>query len=439
MLLNLAWQSLKERRGSVLLTLAALTLCVVMVLGVEHVRSQAREVFTRTISGTDLIVGARTSQLNLLLYSIFRISAPANNVNYESYEHWQDDARVAWTIPFSMGDSHHGYAVIATNENFFAHFHYGSKQALSFAEGGIFAQTQDAVLGYQVAKKLGYSLGTSLVLAHGTAVVSFHNHDNSPFTVVGMLAPTGTPVDQAIYIQLDAQAALHAQEGEAPAHTEAANEHAPADEAGSEHAHADHDHDHAEDTAATHEHAEPPLTAFLVGLTSRAAVFGLQREINDFAPEALTAILPGVALAELWQALSKVEAVLSLLSGLVMLASLLGLATMLLASMQNRRREMALYRALGARPWMILTLIELEALLLVLAACGLGCCLVCAGLALGQDSLLTEYGIAISLWPFTPVIGLYLIVIVVAAMLLALIPALSAYRAALSSELTSGR
>jgi putative ABC transport system permease protein len=438
MLLNLAWQSLKDRRGSVLLTLAALTLCVVMVLGVEHVRSQAREVFTRTISGTDLIVGARTSQLNLLLYSIFRIGAPANNVAYESYEHWRDDARVTWTIPFSMGDSHRGYAVVATDENFFAHFHYGSKQALSFMEGTPFAQTQDAVLGYEVAKKLGYALGTSLVLAHGTAAISFHNHDDSPFSVVGVLAPTGTPADQAIYIPLAAQAALHEQAGAAASTAEHA-------EASAEHAHedAEHDHDHelAAETATAdeHQHAEPALTAFLVGLKSRAAVFGLQREINDFSEEALTAILPGVALAELWQALGKVETVLTLLSGLVMLASLLGLATMLLASMQNRRREIALYRALGARPWMILTLIELEALLLVLAACVLGFALVCAGLALGQDSLLTEYGIAISIWPFTPTIGLYLGVIVAAAMLLALIPAFSAYRAALSSELTSGR
>ena len=426
MLLDLAWHSLRDRRSSVLLTLAAVTLCVVMVLGVDHVRSQAREVFTRTISGTDLIVGARTSQLNLLLYSVFRIGAPANNVAHESYEHWLQDKQVAWGIPFSLGDSHRGYAVLATDHNYFEHFSYGSKQMLSFSEGSAFAEPQDAVLGYAVARELGYGLGTELVLAHGTAEVSFSNHEQSPFVVSGILAPTGTPVDRAVYIQLDAHAALHVHVEEE--HDEAA--HADEDHAGAGHP----DEEHAEEA-----HAEPALTAFLLGLNSRAAVFGLQREINEYAEEPLTAILPGVALAELWQSLDQVELVLSLLSALVALASLLGLATMLLASMQARRREMALYRALGARPWQLLVLIEMEALLLVLAACGAGYLIVVAALAAGQDVLLGQYGIAIALWPHSPLIAYYLLAIITAAMLLALIPATSAWRAALAIELGRGR
>jgi putative ABC transport system permease protein len=420
MLLDLAWHSLRDRRSSVLLTLAAVTLCVVMVLGVEHVRSQAREVFTCTISGTDLIVGARTSQLNLLLYSVFRIGAPANNVDHESYERWLGDKRVAWGIPFSLGDSHRGYAVVATDGNYFEHFSYGSKQALAFSAGNAFAAPQDAVLGYAVAHELGYVLGTEVVLAHGTAEISFTNHDQSPFIVSGILAPTGTPVDRAVYIQLDAHAALHG--------------HAD-DDHDEDHYEADHtDEDHGEEA-----HAEPALTAFLLGLNSRAAVFGLQREINEFDEEPLTAILPGVALAELWQSLDQVELVLALLSALVALASLLGLATMLLASMQARRREMALYRALGARPWQLLVLIEMEALLLVVAACIAGYLIVVAALAAGQDVLLSQYGIAIGLWPHSPLIGYYLLAIIVAAMLLALIPATSAWRAALATELGRGR
>ena len=403
MLLELAWRSLWNRRGSVLLTLLSITLSVFTVIGVEHIRSQARESFSRTVSGVDLVVGARTSQLNLLLYSVFRIGNASNGVSWPTYAALAADKRVAWSIPLSLGDSHRGYRVLGTTSDYFTHFRYGAQTPLELREGQVFGEGNEVVLGATVAARLGYHLGDELVLAHGLGEVSFSNHDDAPFTVTGILAATGTPVDQTLHISLHSMETIHASLQNATAHTEPES-----------------------------------ITAFLVGLKSRAAVFGLQREINDLAAEPLTAILPGVALAELWSTMAAAEAVLSAVSALVLLASLLGMATLLLSSMKERTREIALYRAVGAHASTILLLIELECLLITCMGMAAGFLLVWAGLLAGQDWLSEHYGLVINTFPLNGTIATYLAVILVGAVVLAGIPAVTAYRSSLAGKLRLG-
>jgi len=406
LLLELAWRSLHNRRVSVVLTLLSIMLSVVIVIGVEHIRSEARTSFTRTVSGVDLVVGARTSQLNLLLYAVFRIGNAANNVGWESFELISADPRVAWSIPFALGDSHRGYRVLGTTEAYFQHYRYGAASPLAFRTGESFGEGNKVVLGSEVARKLGYGLGSELAIAHGLVSTSFSLHQGEPFVVSGILAPTGTPVDQTVHISLEALEAMHApvQAGAAP--------------------------------ADAHEHAEPEsITAFLVGLQSRAAVFGLQRDINEYVGEPLTAILPGVALAELWQSIGGMEQLLAVISALVMLATLLGLATMLLSSMRERSHEIALYRALGAHASTILLLVELEVLLLVCLGITAGFMAVHLALRLGQGWLSEHYGLLIDTLPLNGTIGLFLLAIVAAALLLGLVPALVAYRSSLAAGL----
>lgn len=410
LLLELAWRSLLNRRVSVMLTLLSIMVSVVVVIGVEHLRSQARENFTRTVSGVDLVVGARTSQLNLLLYAVFRIGNASNAVTWDSYERIRADPRVAWSIPLTLGDSHRGYKVLGTSADYFEHYRFGGGTALQFASGAAFGDGAEAVLGAEVARKLGYAVGSELAIAHGLVSTSFSLHQGTPFIVSGVLESTGTPVDQTIHVSLEALDTLHAPPALASAiHDEA---------------------DHA--------HAEPQaLTAFLLGLKSRAAVFALQRDINNYGGEPLTAILPGVALAELWQSVGGLEQVLALISALVTLAALLGLATMLLASMRERSREIALYRALGAHASTILLLVELEALLVVCLGIAAGFLVVHLALRLGQGWLNANYGLLIDTLPFNDSIGTFLLMIVAAALVLAFIPALAAYRSSLVTRLRS--
>ena len=413
---EVALSSLWSRRGSVVLTLASLTISMAIVIAVEHVRSQAEDSFVRTVSGVDLLVGARTSQINLLLYSVFRIGNATNNIRWQSYEDIAARPEVAWSIPFSLGDSHRGYRVLGTNSQYFEHFRYGDSQPLRLAEGDPFSGPLQTVLGSEVAQTLGYQVGDELVLSHGVGNTSFVNHDNLPFTVSGILATTGTPVDRTVHVTLQGIEAIHLGftngvriPGQSPA---------PSD-------------------PQLNELEPDQVTAILLGLESPSAVFGLQRAINNYPREPLSAILPAVALSELWQIIGTLESLLSVISILVLTASMLGLATMLLSSLRERRRELALYRAIGARPSFILWLIELEAVTITAAAAVLGYLVTALGFGLIQDWLSENFALVIEVWPSTSGIWAYMAGALIAALVITLLPAIIAYRRSLGAALLS--
>jgi len=413
---EVALSSLWSRRGSVMLTLISLTISMAIVIGVEHVRAQAENSFVRTVSSVDLLVGARTSQINLLLYSVFRIGSPTNNIRWQSFEDIAERQEVAWAIPFSLGDSHRGYRVLGTNTDYFDHFRYGDAESLLIAEGEAFDHPLEAVLGSEVAATLGYTLDVEIELAHGIGNTSFVNHDHLPFTVSGILAPTGTPVDRTIHVTLEGIEAIHLgwQNGVQVAALSP----------------------DADDPRLAQLQPEQ-ITAVLLGLENPMAVFSLQRAINNYPGEPLSAILPAVALGELWQIIGSLENLLRVISILVLAASLLGLSTMLLSSLRERRRELALYRAIGAHPVFILCLIELEAITVTVVAAVLGYLMVAVGFALTQDWLSESFALVIEVWPSTPGIWLYLAGAMLASLVLTLIPASIAYKRSLGSALQS--
>ena len=217
MILGLAIKSLRNRKFTAALTMLSIALAVVLLLGVERIRSEARESFASTISGTDLIVGARSSPVHLLLYSVFRIGNATNNVSWDSYTALASRPEVAWTIPLSLGDSHRGFRVLGTTDGYFEHFRFARGRKLELAEGKRFEDDHDAVLGAEVAEALGYKPGQPIVIAHGAGDVSFSLHKDHPFRVVGILARTGTPVDRTVHVTLGGMDAVHAEHNEASA------------------------------------------------------------------------------------------------------------------------------------------------------------------------------------------------------------------------------
>lgn len=374
--LALSLNSLKNRKATALLTVFTIAISVMLVLGVEKVRTEAKQSFANTISGTDLIVGARSGSIQLLLYSVFRIGNATNNISWESYQDFANRPAVAWTIPMSLGDSHRGFRVLGTNNDYFRYYKFGNKRKLSFTEGEPFNDVFDTVLGADVAETLGYKLGDSIVIAHGLGSAGFTKHADKPFRVAGILAKTGTPVDRTVHVTLKGIEAIHVdwRHGiKVPGLTISAEDVREMD-------------------------LRPRvITAFLVGLKSRLATFDMQRQINEYHREPLLAILPGVALQELWQLMGTAETALTAVSLFVLLAGLLGMTTTLLASLNERRREMAILRSVGARPRHIFGMLAAEAVMLTLLGAILGLALLYGALLIAQPIVDTQFGLYLTI------------------------------------------
>lgn len=392
MLIKLATKSLLDRKSSVVLSCIAMTISIFVLLGVEHIRKESKESFSSTISGADLIVGARSGQLNLLLYSVFRLGSPVNNISWRSYQQIASDSNIDWTIPISLGDSHKGFRVLGTSDEYFKHFKYGKKQTLDFSKGNEFDAVYDVVIGAEVAASLNYQIGDPIVLSHGIGDNSFTVHDQHPFIISGILASTGTPVDQTVHVQLEGIEAIH-QDGDISGLT-----------------------------------LQPEsITAFIVGLKSRTATFRLQRKINEMESEPLMAILPGVALSELWRMMAMLESTLRLISSMVFVAAVLGLAAVMASSIRERKNEIYLLRIVGAPPSFLFLLFQIEALLISVTSILTGTTLLYLSLAIAQKQISTQLGLHLGTNPITYGSVIIAISIIATTMLVASLPAFQAY------------
>ncbi|NQZ02229.1 MAG: ABC transporter permease [Bdellovibrionales bacterium] len=416
---RVAIKSLLSRKVTTVLTILSIALSVSLLLGIERVRTAARSSFESTVSGVDLIVGARSGPVNLLLYSVFRIGNATNNISFESFDEWSRHKNVDWTIPISLGDSHKGYRVVGTNQNYFRHYMHSGSQKLKFSSGQTFEQLFDVVIGAEIAERLKYSVGDRIVLSHGSESVAFQDHYDKPFTIVGVLKKTGTPVDKSLHISLKALRALHLdwQSGAPPR---------PGEEVSVE-------------EIVESELVPSDVTAFFVKLKSRIAVFKLQREINNYQPEALMAILPGITLRDLWQTLGTAENALLVVSAMVFFVSLIGMLIALLSTLNERRREMAILRSVGAKKGFIFTVLVFETTLLTASGIALGVSMLYFGLIVGKPILETKLGLSLGLMAPSNNDFFYLISIFGGGLVASIVPAWRAYRNSLGDGLTIRR
>jgi putative ABC transport system permease protein len=410
-IISLSLKSLLNRKTTALLTIFSIAISVILLLGVERIQNEAKASFANTISGTDLIVGARSGATQLLLYSVFRIGNATSNVTWKSYRDIAKRPSVAWTIPLSLGDTHQGFRVLGTNEDYFKHYRYGGKRLLRFVKGAPFDDLFDAVLGADVAESLGYHLGDLIVVAHGLGEVEFSKHEDKPFRVSGILSKTGTPVDRTVHVSLEAIEAIHIDwrsGAQIPGKTISA------------------------DDVRKKELRPRAITAFLVGLKSRLTAFSMQRYVNKYREEPLLAILPGAALQELWSLMRTAEAALAAISLFVVISGLLGMLTMLLASLNERRREMAILRSVGARPVHIFGMFVFEATVLTTIGTLFGLVILCVLLVVAQPIVDSQFGVFISISLLTLRELSIISLIITAGTLIGTVPAYQAYRYSLT-------
>ncbi|MCU0968020.1 MAG: ABC transporter permease [Rubrivivax sp.] len=418
-LATIAARSAWHRRGTLALVVFSIALAAFLLLAVERLRLDLRSSFSNAVSGTDLVVGARTSPVQLMLYAVFRIGGATNSVRMDSLREVASHRAVAWMVPLALGDSHRGRPVLGTTTAYFEHFRFGDRQPLVFGEGRAFAGTLDGlyetVLGAEVAAAFGYRLGDRITLSHGLGDAISADHADKPFTVVGILGRTGTPVDRTVHVSLEAIEAIHLDwAGGAPI---------PGLRI-------------APEQARKFDLEPKQVTAALVGLKSRAAVFVVQRHVAAYEGEALLAVLPGVALDELWEVLGVGERALLGMSALVAVVSLAGLVAVVLAGLDARRRELAVLRAVGAGPRHVLALLAIEGSLVTAAGALIGA-LAAAAFTVGAAPWAQRW-FGVSLQGDAPTGTQWLLVgaVLAAGMLASLVPAWRAYRLSLADGLS---
>jgi putative ABC transport system permease protein len=410
----LTFKSISNRKFTSFLCVLSIALSVTLFLGIERIRNGARDGFTNTISKTDLIVGAKGGPLNLLLYTVFHIGGAVNNIKMKTYEEIKKNHQVEWTIPISLGDAYRGFRVVATDENFYEHYRFRGDRSVEMSEGKIPNDTFDVVLGSVVAKKFNHKVGDPIVISHGISAQAILSHDSTPFKIVGIMKPTSTPLDTGVYITLQGMEAIHfGWETGVPSGEKINPERFK-----------------KENIEITQ------LTSFMVKLKSRIAVLRMRREIDNYMDEPIMAIIPALSLQEMWDTIGYVEQILFLVSLCVLLVGVLSILISLYTSINERRREMAILRSLGASSRHIFFLLIYESSFLVLAGCVLGVISMYVLLYFVRPWLESNFSVYLPIEALSSTEWIYLGLIFVVGTLAGLIPASKAYMNSLQDGLT---
>ncbi len=454
--LSLALRSLGNRRLTSILTVTSIALSVALLVGVETIRRGVRESFSGTIRGTDLIIAPRGSSQQILLSTIFGLGMPPGTLSWETYERYAAHPAVKWTIPIMLGDSYYGYRVLGTTDAFYEHYRFRNDGQVAAAEGALPVADRDVLLGSEVADVRRLAVGDEIALTHGLRGTGIMDHEEHPFRVVGILEPTFTPIDRTLFVTMEGIEAMHEgwQDG-VPMQAAIGEEPAAIGDSGevigdSRLAIGDSAHAHAHEDAASpgestanrqspitnHDDHDHAINAFLVGANNRFESLQLKREVDTDSLEALSAVLPAVALTELWRNIGFAEDGVRLISFAVLLVGLLGMLVSLYSTLQERRREMAILRSLGAGPKRIAALLVFESGLLAMVGAIAGVALVYTLLLLGGGIAERHFGLFIPITAPQKLEWMYLGGVVVAGVLVGLVPAWRAYRNTLQDGLT---
>ena len=415
-MIKLAVASLRARWLPVLLVLISLTASMVMLLSVDRIQTATKSGFNQSINGVDLLVGPRSGDIELLLYTVFHIGKPTNNITMQTIEALSQRKDIDWVVPIALGDSHRGYRVVATTKEYFDKVKYAVDKPLSFREGSEFSELNQVVLGHQVALELGYKIGSKLFVTHGSGQQLGRQHDDYRFEVSGILEPTGTPIDKGLFVSLEGYELIHLgwQSGRKVFGL-----------------------DKVDVSSISLDKLKPDtVTAAFVGLKSKVTLFRVARSIAEYPNEALSALVPSIALSELWSIVGMVDQVFKLLSWIVIGISIIGMVTLTLSTLDTRNREMAILRACGASPMFVSGLVLMESLLVGLAAIAFAVGFVMLITYLAQDILLSELGVLAEISLLSSQEAATLLLILGAGLLSSLLPAVMVYKRSLSNGLT---
>jgi putative ABC transport system permease protein len=437
--LTVIYRNLRQRWLSTCMTALSIGLGVALVTAITALRQQTQANFDNVAASYELVVGAKGSPLQLVLNTVFHMDVPVGNLPYSYYRKLKADDRVAYAIPLALGDNYRGFRLVGTEPEYFTLVRLKDGQPVAVAQGRTFAADYEAVIGSVVARETGLALGQNFVARHGVEdTAAAEEHEEAPFTVVGIMRETGTPLDRVIFISLGSVDEIHQESRNTgrkslleqlealPAEPAGAAGSPPEDKDGH-----DHHHHHRKkpaappvgDTPGGDKPAAMPgqtapvqpgpnqaaaglpgqaideVTAVIVKLRSPGYLFLMHREINK--GKDAQAALPGVEVQKLFTIVGTVDRALLLMSVLVVVVAAVSVLVAIYNSLAERRREVAVLRALGAHRRTVFGWLVWEAAITAALGGVVGVLMGHALLAVAGSSLKFLSGLPLDPWRWT--------------------------------------
>jgi putative ABC transport system permease protein len=400
-LFRISWRNLTDRPLSSFLSGLLMTFGITIISLLLLLNKQLDDQFRRNIKGIDMVLGAKGSPLQLILSSIYQIDSPTGNIPLEEAEKLTRNPMIKTAIPLSMGDNYRSFRIVGTNKKYLDHF------GATVAQGRLFQQDLDVVVGPRVAQVAGLKLGDAFSGSHGLDAEG-EVHADTKYKVVGILNQTNTVTDQLILTPVSSVWAIHE--------------------------HHDDEHHEGEAHEAEEEHEEAPreITSMLIKFRNPLGMM-LARGINSNSK--LQAALPNIEINRLFSLLGVGVETLRGLAIVIMLISGISVFVSLYNSLKERRYEMALMLSMGATRMQLFGMLLLEGLVLALLGFVLGVVLSRVGLWLFSSSVSSEYHYNLAAFGILPEEWLLLGVAILIGLLAAALPALGVYRMNISRTL----
>ena len=429
-LVTIAWKRMRQRSLTSLLTALSVSLGVALMITVIVINGVVTQMFGQSASGFDLVVGAKGSAMQLVLNTIYFMDKPIENLPYKYYLQLKKSSAITAAIPFALGDSTQDgqFRIVGTIPEYFK-LDYIPGKYFALQDGAFFEGKFEAVVGARVARTYGWKVGDKFPIAHGGNIEDIHDEK---FTVAGILAPTGTPSDRAVFINLGGFYSIsgHEKPLEEARARERILEAARAGEA-SVIPESSAPQDAAPAAAALAEGEIPDeqkeVTAVLLRMRAQTLGILYMNRINE-GPIA-QAVNPMSQIGRLLRNfVGNIRTMLLVMTVLIIIVSGVGIFVSIYNSLADQRREIAIMRALGARRTSVFSIIIAESILLCLCG-GLAGILLGHGLVFVAAPIVeSRSDILINPWSFEIQELLVIPALLVLAVVVGVVPGISAYR-----------
>ena len=412
-LLLMVRRSLRQHALSTAVTVLSVALAVGLTIAVFAVAAQTRDAFTGGRIGFDAVVGARGSQLQLVLNTVFHLETSPGNLSWSVYESLRKDPTVELAVPYAVGDNYRGYRIVGTTPEVFTKLEYQKGKRFTPQAGGrIFDPSlREAVVGATAAARTGLAVGSTFNAYHGVVYDPNQRHEGE-YVVVGVLEPTNTPSDRVLWIPIEGVFRLggHVLRGTGAEYVPKQGEAIP--------------------------DAAKEVSAVLVKFRSPIAGAMLEQTINKQGKVATMAWPIGKVMAELFEKLGWVTIILQMTAYLVMVVAAASILASLYNTMNERRREFAILRALGARRATVFSAIVLESTAIAGLGCVVGLAFYAGLLAVAANVVRRETGVVLDVLALHPAVWAVPVAMTVLGAFSGLLPAWNAYRTDVAENLS---